>query len=112
MAKSKANHHDGGKLVGAKLKTNGKHALHKKGPHSVSLDVKNGKIAGMRVKHDAKGELPVRKYKTKKKMAQADNAFSTPLSFWCRTRTWEPRTSATATTMTTVTNTSTGFRTT
>ncbi len=74
-AKGKANHHDGAKLLGAKLKTNGKHVLHKKGAHTVSLDTKDGKIAGMRVKHDAKGELPVRKYKTKKKMAHADKGF-------------------------------------
>ena len=70
-AKGKPNHHDGTKLLGGKVKTNGRHVLEKKGPHTVSVDVKDGKIAGMHVKHDKKGELPVKKYKTKKKMAQA-----------------------------------------
>ncbi len=31
----------------------------------------NGKIAGMRVNHESKGDIPVKKYKTNKKMAQA-----------------------------------------
>jgi hypothetical protein len=74
-AKGKANHHSGAKLVGDKIKSNGHHVLEKKGPHTVSVEVKDGKIAGMRVKHDKKGELPVKKYKTKRKMAQASSGF-------------------------------------
>lgn len=73
--KGKHNHHDGAKLVGDKLKRNGKHAIDKQGPHTISLDVKDGKIAGLHAKHDTKGELPVKKYKTSKKMAQARTAF-------------------------------------
>ncbi|MEO7242522.1 MAG: hypothetical protein ABIW85_06375 [Variovorax sp.] len=73
--KGKANHHDGAKLIGAKIKTKGKHVIDKRGPDTVSLDVTDGKIAGMHVKHDTKGELQVKKYKTKKKMAQADSGF-------------------------------------
>ncbi len=71
-AKGKANHRNGAKLVGDKLKTNGQHVLEKKGPHTISVDVKDGKIAGMHVKHETKGELPVKKYKTSKKLAQAE----------------------------------------
>ncbi len=71
LAKGKHKHHNGAKLVGEKIKKDGKHVLEKKGPHTVSFEVKDGKIAGMHVKHDKKGELPVKKYKTKKKMAQA-----------------------------------------
>ena len=39
VAKGKAHHHDGSKLLGGKLKTKGKHVIDKKGPHTVSLDV-------------------------------------------------------------------------
>jgi hypothetical protein len=72
VAKGKANHHNGAKLLGEKIKTNGRHVLEKKGPHTVSVEVKDGKIAGMQVKHDKKGDLPVKKYKTTKKLAQAE----------------------------------------
>ncbi len=71
-AKGKPHHQNGAKLLGGKIKTNGNHVLEKKGPHTVSLDVKDGKIAGMRVKHDKKGDVAVKKYKTKRKMAQAE----------------------------------------
>ena len=67
----KHDHHSGKDLVGDKLKKNGKHVLHKKGPHTVSIDVKDGKIAGMEVTHDTKGKVPVKKYKSNKKMASA-----------------------------------------
>ncbi len=70
VAKGKANHHDGKKLAGGKLKTKGKHVIDKKGAHTVSLDVADGgKIAGMHVKHEKKGDMPVKKYKTNKKLA-------------------------------------------
>lgn len=70
--KSKAKHKNGKQLLGDKIKKNGKHALETVGPNSVSVDVKDGKIAGMQVKHSKKGALPVTKYKTKTKMASAD----------------------------------------
>jgi len=69
--KGKAKHKNGKQLLGDKIKKNGKHALETVGPHSVFVDVKDGKIAGMQVKHSKKGELPVTKYKTKTKMASA-----------------------------------------
>jgi hypothetical protein len=69
---SKAHHHNGKNLVGEKVKKNGKHEIGKKGGNVVSIDVKEGKIAGMQVKHAKKGDLPVKKYKTAKKMAQRE----------------------------------------
>lgn len=70
--KGKAKHKNGKQLLGDKVKTNGKHLIETNGPNAVSVDVKDGKIAGMRVKHSKKGELQVTKYKTKTKMASAD----------------------------------------
>jgi hypothetical protein len=70
--KGKAKHKNGKDLLGDKIKTNGNHQLEKSGPHTVSVDVKDGKIAKFHVKHDQKGELQVKKYKTSKKMAQLD----------------------------------------
>ena len=70
--KGKAKHKNGKQLLGDKIKKNGKHALETVGPNSVSVDVKDGKIAGMQVTHTKKGALPVTKYKTKTKMASAD----------------------------------------
>lgn len=72
IAAPKARHHNGKKLVGDKIKKNGKHEIGKKGGNVVSIDVKEGKVAGLHVKHAKKGELPVKKYKTSKKMAQRD----------------------------------------
>ena len=70
--KGKAKHKNGKQLLGEKIKKDGKHVLEMKGLHTISVDVKDGKIAGMSVKHSKKGELPVTKYKTKIKMASAD----------------------------------------
>ena len=59
-------------MLGNKIKQNGEHVIDKKGEHTVSAKVTNGKIAGVSVKHSKKGDVPVKKYKTKKKMAQTD----------------------------------------
>lgn len=71
----KHEHHSGKDMLGNKIKQNGKHVLDKKGPHTVSVDVKDGKIAGVDVKHDTKGNVPVKKYKANKKMAAAASGF-------------------------------------
>jgi hypothetical protein len=71
-ARADHNHHDGAKLLGGKLTTDGRHELHKVGEHTVHVHVRNKKIAGMSVTHRTKGEVPVKKYKTTKKMVQAD----------------------------------------
>ena len=70
--KGKANHKNGKELLGDKLKKNGKHVLEKKGGHTASVDVKDGKIMGVKVKHDSKGDVAVTKYKTSKKMAHVE----------------------------------------
>ncbi len=69
-AHGKANNHNGKQMLGDKIKTNGRHVLEKKGNYTSEVDVQNGKIAGLHVKHATKGEVPVKKYKTKQKMAQ------------------------------------------
>lgn len=65
------NHHDAKAMLGEKLKTDGHHEIHKKGHYHTFVEVKGGKVAGVHVKHDTKGDIPVTKYKTHKKMAQA-----------------------------------------
>src|SRR5216684_928128 len=74
VAAAKADHHNGQQLLGDKIKTNGNHVIHKKGPYTTSVEVKDGKVAGVHVAHAKKGEVPVKKYKTNKKMALADEA--------------------------------------
>ena len=70
--KGKHNHHAGHTMLGDKIKKNGSHQLDKKGRHTVTANVKDGKITGVKVKHDTKGDVPVTKYKSKKKMASLD----------------------------------------
>ncbi len=67
----KGEHHNGKELLGEHIKTNGHHVIHKKGDYTTSVEVKNGKVAGVHVKHVKKGDVPVKKYKTNKNMAQA-----------------------------------------
>ncbi|MEO7761472.1 MAG: hypothetical protein ABIS68_06115 [Casimicrobiaceae bacterium] len=70
----KQHHHQNGKdKLGDKIKVNGNHVLEKQGPNTVSVDVKDGKVAGMKVKHDKKGDVAVKKYKTNKKMAASSS---------------------------------------
>ena len=66
------HHHSGVEMLGSKVKTNGEHVIHKAGEHTVAVQVTNGKVAGLHVKHSKKGDVPVKKYKTKKKLAQTD----------------------------------------
>src|SRR5258708_6152154 len=69
----KHEHHSRKELLGEKVKANGKHVIDKHGLHTVSVEVVNGKVAGMNVKHDKKGNVPVKKYKTTMKMAETDH---------------------------------------
>lgn len=78
-AKGKAKHKNGKDLLGDKIKVNGHHKIDQNGPHSVEVDVKDGKIAAFHVKHQTKGEVPVKKYKTSKKMARLDEAPQSPI---------------------------------
>jgi len=68
----KAHHQNGKQLLGDKIKTNGHHVIDQKGNVTASVEVKDGKVAGVHAKHATKGDLPVKKYKTSQKMAQAD----------------------------------------
>ncbi len=68
---AKHMHHNGKALVEGKLQKDGEPMIDQNGPYKVFAKVKNGKIAGLHVKHDKKGDIPVKKYKTNKKMAQA-----------------------------------------
>ena len=70
-AAKKQNHHDGHRQVAGKLKTDGHHDIDKKGRYTASVESKGGKIAAFHVAHDTKGQIPVKKYKTNKKMAAA-----------------------------------------
>ena len=73
IAEAKAkhhNHHDGKQMLGDRIKTDGKHEIHQKGKYHTTVEVKDGKIAGVHVKHEEKGDIHVTKYKTHKKMAQ------------------------------------------
>jgi hypothetical protein len=81
VAAKKQNHHDGHRLVAAKLKTDGHHDLEKKGHYTASVESKGGKIAAFHVVHDTKGQIPVKKYKTNKKMVQATGSHLTYASF-------------------------------
>ena len=69
----KHNHHNAHQMLGDKLKKDGTHQIHKNGKHTVSTDVKGGKISGFHVKHDTKGDVAVKKYKSKKKYAWIEN---------------------------------------
>jgi hypothetical protein len=81
VAAKKQNHHDGHQLVAAKLKTDGHHDIDKKGHYTASVESKRGKIATFHVVHDTKGNIPVKKYKTNKKMVQATGLHLTYAAF-------------------------------
>jgi hypothetical protein len=81
VAAKKQNHHDGHRLVAAKLKTDGHHDIDKKGHYTASVDSKGGKIAAFHVVHDTKGQIPVKKYKSNKKMARTTGSHLTYASF-------------------------------
>jgi hypothetical protein len=74
-------HHNGKDLVGDKIKQDGKHAFHQNGKNTAYVDVKGGKIAGVTVTHAEKGNVPVKKYKSTKKMADATTFGIQPVSF-------------------------------
>ena len=68
-ANGKKDHHNAKQMLGDKAKKDGNHVIDKKGPYTVSFDTKGGKIADAHVRHATKGDIPVKKYKTNKKMA-------------------------------------------
>jgi len=68
------HHHDAKQLTGDKLKQDGHHDIDHKGKFTTSVETKGGKITALHVKHSEKGNIPVKKYKTHKKMAQTVGA--------------------------------------
>lgn len=79
--KAKKHKHENGKnLVGDKIKKNGKQKFHEHGKNSAFVDVKDGKIAGVSVQNADAGNVPVTKYKTNKKMADASSYGMVPAS--------------------------------
>lgn len=63
-------HHDGKSLVGDKIKKDGKQQFHQNGKNTAFVNVKGGKITDVTVTHSEKGNVPVKKYKSTKKMAE------------------------------------------
>jgi len=61
-------HLNGHNLLGDKIKHDGKHELGRLADRVVTADVKNGKVDSM-----AAGDLPVKRVKTNKKMAELEN---------------------------------------
>jgi hypothetical protein len=80
-ASAKVTHHDAKALVREHLKHDGHHDIQRKGKYTASVEVKNGKIAAMHVKHSEKGDIHVTKYKTHRKMAQVSGAHMVYASF-------------------------------
>ena len=79
--KAKKQKHENGKsLVGDKIKKNGKHEFHKQGKHTAFVDVQDGKIRGVSVKHAERGDVPVKKYKTNQKVVDAGGAGIMPVN--------------------------------
>jgi len=66
-AKHKHMHKNGHNLLGAKLKQNGKHDVDRIANRTVTADVENGKVKNM-----SAGDLPVKRVKSKMKMASLD----------------------------------------
>src|SRR5262249_14028415 len=73
-APKKQHHKNGHNLVKEKLKQNGRHQIDKAGQATVSVDVNNGKVTAMSAAHPQKGNLPVRKVKSRRKMAVMEDS--------------------------------------
>ena len=74
FAKKQKKHQNGRALLGDKIKKNGKHKLPKAGKVDVEVEVKNGKVAGLTATHPNKGNLQVRKVKSRQKLAETGPA--------------------------------------
>jgi hypothetical protein len=74
QAKKQKKHQNGRGLLGDNIKKNGKHKLPKAGKVDVSVDVSNGKVVGLTAAHPTKGNLQVRKVKSRQKLADTQPA--------------------------------------
>jgi hypothetical protein len=70
LAKKQKKHQNGHALLGDKIKQNGKHKLPKAGKVDVSVEVTSGKVASLTAAHPTKGNLQVRKVKSRQKLAE------------------------------------------
>ena len=68
----KQHHKNGHNLLGNKVKQNGRHQVDKAGQATVSADVSNGKVTAMSANHPQKGNLPARKVKSSRKLAETE----------------------------------------
>jgi hypothetical protein len=81
-APAKAHHHHDGKgQLGDGINHEGHHDIDHKGKYTASVEVHNKKIHAFHVVHATKGNIPVKKYKTHKKLAQSATAHITYASF-------------------------------
>ena len=71
-AKKKSKHVDAHAATKQHLSKDGNHEIHKNGKHTASAEVKGGKIKSFHVKHATKGEVALRKVKSKSKVAMLD----------------------------------------
>ena len=62
-----SNHHNGHNVLGEKIHKDGRHEVGKHGKNVVLAEVKGHKVINM-----SAGDMPVRKVKTSKKMAELD----------------------------------------
>ena len=67
----KAHHYNGHRLLGEKIKRNGKHEVGKAGKHAVVAEVANAKVVNMTA-----GTLAVRKVKSRREMSTGISGFS------------------------------------
>lgn len=67
----KTHHNNGHRLLGEKLKRNGKHSVGKAGKHEVVAEVANSKVVSMTA-----GNLAVRKVKSRRQMSSGVGGFS------------------------------------
>jgi hypothetical protein len=66
------HHRNGHSLLGGRLKEKGRHQIDKAGQATVSADVNNGKVTAMSANHPQKGNLPARKVKSNRKLAEME----------------------------------------
>jgi hypothetical protein len=63
------HHHNAKHLLGQKLKRDGHYAIDHQGKFTTSVDTSGGKITAVHVEHSVRGDIPVKKYKTRRKLA-------------------------------------------
>jgi hypothetical protein len=71
-AKKKSKHIDAHAATKQHLSKDGTHEIHKNGKHTASAEVKGGKIKSFHVKHATRGDIALRKVKSKSKVAMLD----------------------------------------